>query len=162
MELSQALQDRINVQIKHELYSAYLYLSMAAHCETLNFPGFAHWMRKQSQEEVEHAMKFYGYVHERGGRVVLQALEQPPAEFGSPLELFKAVLEHERKVTALITELYELTLAQKDYAAQIELQWFVKEQVEEERHASDIVAQLEMIGGQANGLIMLDHQLGGR
>ncbi len=162
MELNAVLVNRINAQIKHELYSAYLYLSMSAYCETLNLGGFANWMRKQSAEEVEHAMKFFAYVNDRGGRVVLHAIEQPPVDFGTPLEVFQAVLEHEQKVTALIHELYALAVAEKDYAAQVMLHWFIDEQVEEEKNATDIVAQLEMIGGHANGLLMLDHQLGAR
>ncbi len=160
--LNKKLETRINQQIHHELYSAYLYLSMAAYCEAENLPGFANWMRKQSEEEVEHAMKFFAFVNARGGRVILEAISQPPADFGTPLEVFEAVLAHEQKVTALIHELYALALAENDYATQVELHWFIEEQVEEEENAGAIVEQLRMVGDHKNVLLMLDRQLAGR
>jgi len=107
--LSKTIQGAMNEQIKNELYSAYLYLSMSAYCEAANLPGFAHWMRVQAQEEVGHAMKFYDFICERGGRVVLQAIDQPPVEFQSPLHVFEQTLEHEQKVTAMIHDLYGLS-----------------------------------------------------
>jgi ferritin len=160
--LSKIVQDAMNEQIKNELYSAYLYFSMSAYCDSINLPGFAHWMRVQSQEETGHALKFYGYIYDRGGRVVLQALAQPPVEFGSPLAVFEQVLEHERKVTATINNLCTLAAQEKDYASQALLQWFVTEQVEEEKSASLIVEQLKMIGDSKSALLMLDHHLGER
>ena len=160
--LSKAMQDAINEQIKNELYSAYLYLSMAAYFETGNLPGFAHWMRMQSQEEVAHAIKFFDFVNERGGRVVLQAIDQPPVEFDSPSDVFEKTLEHERKVTALIHHLYEVALKENDYAAQVMLHWFIEEQVEEEDQASQILETLRMVGDKGNALVMLDRQLGSR
>jgi ferritin len=160
--LSQAMQDGINEQIKNELYSAYLYLSMSAYCEANGMPGCAHWMRVQSQEEIEHAMKFFGFVNERGGRVVLYAIDQPPTEFDSPLAIFKETLEHERKVTALIHNLYHLALEEKDYSAQVMLHWFIEEQVEEESSATQILETLEMIGDKGHALVMLDRELGKR
>ena len=160
--LSKSMQDAINEQIKNELYSAYLYLSMSAYCETNSLPGFAHWMRMQSQEEVEHAMKFFDFVNERGGRVVLQAIDQPPLEFESPRAVFEQTLEHERKVTGMIHSLYELALEEKDYAAQILLHWFIDEQVEEESSAAQILDTLEMIGDKGQALVMLDRELGKR
>ena len=160
--LSKSMQDAINEQIKNELYSAYLYLSMSAYCETNSLPGFARWMRAQSQEEVEHAMKFFAFVNERGGRVVLQAIDQPPLEFESPRAVFEQTLEHERKVTGLIHSLYELALEEKDYAAQILLHWFIDEQVEEESSAAQILDTLEMIGDKGQALVMLDRELGKR
>lgn len=160
--LSKAIQDAINEQIKNELYSAYLYLSMAAYFETGNLPGFAHWMRVQSQEEVAHAMKFFDFVNERGGRVVLQAIDQPPVEFDSPSDVFEKTLEHERKVTALIHHLYEVALKENDYAAQVMLHWFIEEQVEEEDQASQILETLRMVGDKGNALVMLDRQMGSR
>jgi ferritin len=160
--LSKAMQDAINEQIKNELYSAYLYLSMAAYFETGNLPGSAHWMRVQSQEEVAHAMKFFDFVNERGGRVVLQAIDQPPVEFDSPSDVFEKTLEHERKVTALIHHLYEVALKENDYAAQVMLHWFIEEQVEEEDQASQILETLRMVGDKGNALVMLDRQLGSR
>ena len=160
--LNEVVQDAINEQIKNELYSAYLYLSMAAHSEAANLPGFAHWMRLQSQEEVSHAMKLFDFVNDRGGRVVLQAIDQPPVEFESPLDVFKKTLEHERKVTALIHRLYELAVKENDYAAQVMLHWFIEEQVEEEKSAEQIVEALKMIGDKPQTLIMLDRELGRR
>jgi ferritin len=160
--LSKVMQDGINEQIKNELYSAYLYLSMSAHFEAANLSGFAHWMRLQSQEEVEHAMKFFDFVNERGGRVVLQAIDQPPVEFGSSLDVFELTLEHERKVTALIHQLYELALEGNDYPTQVMLQWFIEEQVEEEASAEQIVETLKMIGEKTQALLMLDRELGRR
>jgi len=160
--LSKAVQKAINEQIKNELSSAYLYLSMSAHFVAVNLPGFARWMRRQSQEEVSHAMRLYDYLHERGSRAVLQAIDQPPAEFKSPLDVFQQVLEHERKVTGMIHRLYELATKENDYATQVELQWFIEEQVEEEKRASEFVAQLKMIGDQGAALFMLDKELGAR
>ena len=160
--LNKTIQDAMNVQIKNELYSAYLYLSMSAYCESINFAGFAHWMRIQAQEEVEHAMKFYGFIHERGGRVVLQAIDQPPVEFQSPLDVFEKTLEHEQKVTGMIHDLYGLAVQEKDYASQIFLQWFVTEQVEEEDSATQIVETLKMIGDKHQALLMLDRELSRR
>jgi len=152
----------MNEQIKNELYSAYLYLSMSAYCEAANLPGFAHWMRVQAQEEVGHAMKFYDFICERGGRVVLQAIDQPPVEFQSPLHVFEQILEHEQKVTAMIHDLYGLAAQEKDYASQAFLQWFVTEQVEEEGSATQIVETLKMIGDKGQALVMLDRELGKR
>lgn len=160
--LNKTIQDAMNEQIKNELYSAYLYLSMSAYCESINLPGFAHWMRMQEQEEKMHAMKFYDYIHERGGRVVLQAIDQPPAEFQSPLDILEKTLEHEQKVTAMINDLYALAVQEKDYASQIFLQWFVTEQVEEEDSVSQIIETLEMIGDNRHALLMLDRELSAR
>jgi ferritin len=160
--LSKVLEDAINEQINKELYSAYLYLSMAAYCEAASLPGFAHWMRMQAQEEVFHAMKFFDHVNDRGARVVLQAIDQPPTEWTSPLNVFQHVLEHEQMVTGLINQLYALAVKENDYATQMELQWFVTEQVEEEKNAGGVVGQLKMIGDQTTALLMLDSQLATR
>jgi ferritin len=160
--LTEAMQNAINQQIKDELYSAYLYLSMAAYFEANSLPGFASWMRFQSQEEVDHAMKFFDFVNERGGRVKLQAIEQPTFEFESPLAVFQATYEHEQKVTGLIHNLYALAMEENDYAAQVMLHWFIDEQVEEEATASQILDTLERIGDKDQGLIMLDRELGRR
>ena len=160
--LSNAVQDAINEQIKNELYSAYIYLSMAAQFEAENLPGFSGWMRMQSNEEVEHAMKFFDYINERGGRVTLHAIDQPLIEWGSPLEIFETALAHEQKVTAMINNIYEIALAEKDYASQVMLQWFIEEQVEEEQNAGDIVETLKMIDESGSALFILDRQLGAR
>jgi len=119
-------------------------------------------MRLQGQEEVSHALKFFDFVHDRGGRVTLQAIDQPPTDFQSPLEVWQQALEHERKVTAMIEQLYVLAVKEKDYATQNLLQWFVDEQVEEEKNASVVVEQLKMIGDNAPAVLMLDKQLGER
>ncbi len=160
--ISKTLQDAINEQINFELFSAYLYLSMSAHFETQNLSGFANWTRVQYQEETGHAMKLYKYVFERSGAVTLKAIAQPATKFKTPVDVFKEVLKHEQKVTSLINKLYELAVKEKDYAAQIFLQWFANEQVEEEKNATDIINMLEMIGDSPVSLIMADRQLGAR
>ena len=124
--------------------------------------GFANWMRVQAQEEDSHAMKFYNFINERGGRVLLTPIDGPPTEWDSPLATFEAVLEHEQKVTSLINELVELALAEHDHATNIFLQWFVSEQVEEEDSVNDVIQQIKMVGGAEGGLFMLDRELGQR
>jgi ferritin len=160
--LNKKMQDAINDQINKELYSSYLYLSMAAYLEDKNLSGFAHWMRIQEAEEREHAMKFYDFMVERGGRVSLKAIDAPRAEWNSTLELAEEVAAHEALVTASIYALYELALAEKDYPAQIMLQWFISEQVEEEKNAAEIVANLKLIEDRGTAVLMLDHRLAKR
>ncbi|MBN1483464.1 MAG: ferritin [Chloroflexia bacterium] len=160
--MSQQLLDEMNLQINKELYSAYLYLAMAAHADAVNLPGFAHWMKLQAQEEMEHALKFYDFINNRGGRVVLEAIEQPQVEFESPLDMFEQTLEHEQYVTSRIHHLYELAVADKDYASQVFLNWFVEEQVEEEASAGEILETLRMVGEKGQALVMLDRQLASR
>jgi ferritin len=160
--LSQPVQDAINDQIQKELYSAYVYLSMAAYFEAENLTGAAHWMRLQSNEEVEHAMKLFEFLNDRAGRVKLQAIQQPPVEFASPVAVFQEALAHEQKVTKSIHDLYALVVQENDYPTQVMLQWFIDEQVEEEKNAGDIVAQLKRIGDSATALFMLDRQLASR
>ena len=160
--LSKNLEAAINDQIKHELYSAYLYLSMSAHAESNNMPGAAKWLAKQAEEEQEHALKFYGYVHDRGGKVTLQAIAQPPAEFTSLLDIFEQVKEHEALVTSLIHRLYEMSVKENDYASQVMLQWFITEQVEEEKTVREIVAKFHMVADDPASILDLDRELGGR
>ena len=160
--LGKEIQDAMNEQVKNEFYAAYQYLSMAAYCESENLPGFAHWMRTQAQEETQHAMKFYDFILDRNGRVVLQAVEEPVVEFGSPLEVFERALEHEQRVTAMINDLYGLAVRENDYASQTFMQWFVTEQVEEEKNAGDVVETLKMIGDRSEALFLLDRELGRR
>ena len=160
--IGKAMQDAINEQINKELYSSYLYLSMAAYFADKNLPGFASWMRKQEGEEREHAMKLYEFLIERGGRVALKAIAAPEVDWKSALELFKQVAAHEAAVTASIHNLYEVALKEKDYAAQVALQWFINEQVEEEKNAAEIVAQLELVEARGTAIMMLDHRLGKR
>ncbi|MBN1844503.1 MAG: ferritin [Sedimentisphaerales bacterium] len=158
--ISPTMQDAINAQINAEMVSAYLYLAMSAYFEDQNLPGFARWMKAQFQEEMSHADKLYEYLQERGGRVLLQAIAAPPAEFDGPLGTFQATLEHERKVTGLILNLVKLARKENDTATEIFLQWFVTEQVEEEKNAEDIIQQLKMVSGAPGGLFMLNRQLG--
>jgi ferritin len=160
--ISKPVSDSMNNQIMHEFYSAYLYLSMAAHFEADNLPGFAKWMTVQAGEEQVHALKFYQYILDRGGKVALQPIAQPPVKFASPKEIFKLSYEHEQKVTGLIRAIYDVAVAEKDVASQIFLQWFITEQVEEEKNASSILAMLEKIGESTGSLYQLDHQLGKR
>ncbi len=160
--LSASIQDLMNNQIKHELYSAYLYLAMSTYLEAQNYPGAAKWMRSQAGEEVEHAMKFVDHIHDRGGRVTLQAIDQPPSEFGSLCDAFHGALGHEQKVTALIHNIYAQAVQENDYASQSFLTWFVNEQVEEEKSAGDVLTQLERVGDNPAALFMLDSQLGKR
>ncbi len=160
--LSKNLLDEMNNQIMHELYSAYLYLAMSAHFDEANWGGFAGWMGKQAAEEQEHAMKFFEYIHDRGGKVVLQTIEKPPASFGSHLEVFEEVLKHEQKVTARINLLYSIAVKDSDYASQQFLDWFVKEQVEEEKNATQIVEWLKMAGDSTNALFQINGLLARR
>ena len=157
-----AVRDAMNKQINHEFFSSYLYLSMAAHFETEGLPGFAKWMMAQSAEEREHAMKFYEHIYDRGGSVTLEAIPKPPTEFGSPLGVMQQVLEHERKVTALITAIYETALKEKDYPSQVMLQWFIAEQVEEEKSVTDAIDRLQKVGEAPAMLLMVDAHMGAR
>jgi ferritin len=160
--LKNTIQDALNAQMNAEIYSAYLYLSMSAYFESLNLKGFANWMRVQAQEEMMHAMKFYGYIAERGGRVKTAAIEAPPTDWDSPLAVFTHTLKHEQKVTALIHGLVDLAAGEKDHATANFLQWFVGEQVEEEASADGIVQQVKLAGESPHGLLMLDKEYGQR
>lgn len=160
--ISQKMQDAINEQIKNEIYSAYLYLSMSAHFEANNLSGFANWMRVQYGEEMVHALKLYDHMIERGGRIKLLAIPEPQSEWSTSLEVFNQVLEHEQHVTSLIHKLYETALEENDYAAQVMLHWFINEQVEEEKSATDIIGMLKLIDARGTAVLMLDKQLGKR
>ena len=160
--IGKPMQDALNEQINKELFSSYLYLSMAAYFEEKNLSGFGNWMRVQAEEEREHAMKFYDFILETGGKVTLKAIDAPKTEWNSNLEVAEEVAAHEAKVTASIHALYELALKEKDYPAQVMLQWFISEQVEEEKNAAEIVANLKMIEERGTAVLMLDKQLGKR
>ena len=162
MKLSAVLQESFNEQINAELASAYLYLSMAAYFEDENLPGFAHWMRMQNEEETAHAMRFFDYVHDRGGRATLRSITEPPSDFRSPLDVMERTLEHERKVTVLINRMYQVAIEESDYAAQVMLHELINEQVEEEKVAEEIVDHLRIIDGDGSGLLILDARLGER
>ena len=160
--LSKKMFDALNNQVNAEFYAAFIYLSMATHFEDQNLPGFAHWMGEQYKEEVEHAMKIYGYINDRGGRVIIKAIDQPPVDFSSPLDVFQKALEHEVKVTGMINNLMDIAEEKKDRATRVFLHWFIEEQVEEEKNASEIIETLKMIGDKGHALIMLDRQLAQR
>jgi ferritin len=156
------MQKALNGQVNAELYSAYLYLSMAAYFESTNLPGMANWMRVQTQEEQFHAIKLFNYILDRGGKVTLDAIEAPPSDWDCPLGVFKSGLKHEQKVTGLINDLVYLAREEKDNASEIFLQWFVNEQVEEEDNAGTIVGQLELIKDSPEALFMMDKDLAQR
>jgi ferritin len=156
------MQDAMNEQINKELFSSFLYLSMAAYFTDKNLDGFAHWMHLQADEEYEHAMKFYDFILDRGGRVYLKAIDAPATDWKSNLEVAEEVAAHEARVTASIQDLYELASKEKDYAAQVMLQWFITEQVEEEKSAADLVAKLKLIEERGTAVLMLDHRLSKR
>ncbi len=160
--ISTTMQKVINEQINKELFSAYLYLSMAAWFENNNLPGFAKWMHMQAEEEYEHAMKFFGHIADRGGKVELKAIAGPQVDWKSNLEVVEQVLEHEKFVTASINSLYDQSVAEKDYPAQIMLQWFINEQVEEEKNAAELVHLVSVLGKNDTGLVMLDQRLAQR
>jgi ferritin len=162
MEISQKLTDAINDQINFELYSAFIYLSMGTWFEEQNLPGFAHWMEVQYQEEFAHAMRFYRHVTERGGRVILKAIDAPKTEWASPLEVFEDAYNHEKEVTSRIYKIGDIADEEKDRGAMGLLQWFYDEQVEEEDNTSTIRDQLKMIGDSTQGLFMMDRELGQR
>ena len=161
--LGKKMQDLMNNQIQAEIYSANMYLAMSVYCEAQNFKGAGNWLKIQYNEEISHAMKFVNYILERGGEVEIKAIDAPPVKYGSLLKVFEEVLAHEKKVTALIHNLYEVALKEKDYAAQVFLQWFIEEQVEEEANASEILGKLEMVGEKnINGVMYVDKELARR
>jgi len=162
LDLTDALIAEFNAQLTREMHAGYLYLAVSAYMEDQNLPGMANWMRRQAQEEVGHAMRFYHQLVERGARVALGPIETPTAEYASPLAAFEAGLAHEKAVTAHIRGLYEQSLAEKDHASTIFLQWFVTEQVEEEASFNAAIASLEAVGGAKHGLLMLDREMGKR
>lgn len=160
--INQRLEKAINEQINAELYSAYLYLSMGAYFEDQGLAGFANWMRVQFEEEQFHGLKFFDYLAERGGRVMLGAIEKPETNWESPLAVFEEVLSHERHVTSLINNLIDIAIEEKDHAAKSFLNWFIDEQVEEEATAENLLHQLKLVEGDGRGLLMLDKELAAR
>ena len=157
-KMEQALNDHLNA----ELYSSYLYLSMAGVLENMGLPGFANWMRVQTQEENFHAMKFYDHILERGGTVKLATIEAPPRDWSTVMEICEVTMEHEQKVTALINDLVDLALKEKDHASHMFLQWFVTEQVEEEANVDEIIQKLKLTEGDKGALFMMDKDMGAR
>lgn len=160
--ISKKVQQAFNSQLNEELFSSYLYLSMVAHFEAKNLKGFAHWFRIQSQEEYGHALKFFNFILQKGGKVSLTQVATPKTEWNSIAEVFNDTLKHEQKITDLINKLVEVSMEEKDYAAHTFLQWFVTEQVEEEANVEEIIQKIEMIGDNKSGLFLLDNELGSR
>jgi len=160
--IGQKIQDALNAQINLEQYSAQLYLAMSGHCERKSFRGFAHWLRIQAQEENVHAMKLVAFLLDRGGRLDLRVVEAPPTDFGTVTQMFEKILAHEQSNTASINALFERSRAEKDYASEITLQWYVTEQVEEEANVGQILDQLRAVGEQGGGIWYLDSKMGKR
>lgn len=159
---SEKMNQALNDQVKWEMYSSYLYLSMSAYFADLGMTGFASWMRVQAQEEMFHAMRFYDFITERGGRVLLQPIDAPQHTWKNTLEVFEETLKHEQHVTARINNLANLALDERDHATGIFLQWFITEQVEEEDSVRDVIGKLRMINGEGQGVLMLNTELGTR
>ncbi|MEA2055318.1 MAG: ferritin [Candidatus Thermoplasmatota archaeon] len=157
--LSKKIEEALNEQINKEMYSAYLYMSMSAHSTNVGLPGFANWFMVQYHEEMEHAMKIYDYINDQGGRVSLKAIDEPLSTFKDAMDMFQKTLKHEQFITKSINKLVDLAIKEKDHATQIFLQWYVTEQIEEEGNDNDIIAKLKFIGGNGNGLLMLDKDL---
>ena len=160
--LGKKMEKALNAQINAELYSSYLYLSMATHFSAAGLAGCANWMQQQAQEELFHAMKMFAFVNGRGGRVLLDSIGKPPQQWKTTLQVFEDVLAHEQKVTGLINSLVDLAIAEKDHATNNFLQWYVAEQVEEEDNAGNLVNRLKLIGKDPNGLFTLDTELAQR
>ena len=156
------MEKALNEQINKEMYSAYLYMAMSAHSTHRGLPGFANWFMVQYHEEMEHAMKIYDYINDQGGKVHLNAIDEPLSTFKDPMDMFQKTLKHEQFITKSINELVDLAIKEKDHATQIFLQWFVTEQIEEEGNDNDIIAKLELAGAKGNGLFMIDKELGAR
>jgi ferritin len=156
------MQNAVNEQINNELYSSYSYLSMSAYCEYEQFTGCARWMRMQSQEEYVHAMRLYDFLTARNGRVELRPIAAPQIEFQSVAQVFHKAFEQEQAVTGQINSLYELAFKEKAFAALVELEWFIQEQVEEEKTVREIVHKFKLVEGDSAALLDLDRELGAR
>ncbi len=160
--INKKIEEALNKQINEELYSAYLYMSMASHFDAANLQGLGNWMKTQAEEEMAHAYRFYHYINERGGRAKLGAIAAPPVEWASPLKAFQDALEHERHITSCINALMDLAISEKDHATNLMLQWYVNEQVEEEAIAGEIIEKIKLVGDSGQALYLLDKELGVR
>ncbi len=160
--ISKKMNEVFNGQVNAELYSSYLYLSMSTWFSEKSLSGFAGWMRAQAQEELFHSVKIIDYILERGGTVQLDTIEKPEGDWSSPLEVIQETAGHEAKVTGLINDLVDVALEERDHAANIFLQWFVAEQVEEESTVGEVVEKLKMIGGASAGMFHMDMEMGKR
>jgi ferritin len=162
MTIRDSMTDAISLQINEELYSSYLYFSMANYFNSINLPGFAHWMEKQAAEEIGHAMKFHKYLVERNAATKLAEIAKPPFKWESPLAAFEEAYAHEQKISAGIEKLIEQASGEKDHATSVMLQWFITEQVEEESSTLAIVEKLKLAGTSSQGLIFIDRELAQR
>jgi ferritin len=160
--MSKTMQDAFNEQMKQEFYSAYLYLSMSAYCDSVNLPGLSRWMRFQAAEETKHAMKIFDHLLDRSGRIELQQIDRPASSFSSARDAFDQAHKHEQQVTGSINKVYGLAMDERDFASRVFLDWFVQEQVEEEKTSGLLAEQLRMVGDDRPGLLMLDRELGQR
>lgn len=160
--ISEKMQEALNEQVNKEFYSAYMYLAMSAYCDTMGLPGFSRWMRMQYEEESLHVTKMFDYILDQGGQIHLKVIDEPPKEYGTPLDVFETTLKHEQYVTSLIHKLMGLAIEERDYATQTFLQWYITEQVEEESNVNDVLAPLRMVGEDKGGLMMIDQQLAQR
>lgn len=160
--LTKSVEAALNEQMATEFHAAHVYLSMAAYLESESMIGFAKWMRMQHEEELVHAKRLFDFILNNGGRVRLQGIAEPPSEFQSPLQIMQQSLANERKVTVSINKLYALAVKENDYPTQVEMQWFINEQSEEERTVGDNVARLKLAGDNGAALLMLDAELGAR
>ncbi len=160
--LNDKVQQALNNQVNEEFFSAYLYLAMAGKSDQLGLPGFTNWFKLQYQEELAHAERFVNYIMERGGEVQLGAIAKPEAGDASPLQFFEKALEHERHITQCIFQLKDLARNESDHATDVFLEWFVKEQVEEEASTQEVVDQLKLVDGNPNGLFLIDRELAAR
>ena len=158
MQLDSSLAELLNAQVNNELQASYSYLAMSAWLETTAFPGFTQWMALQSQEETAHAMKFYSYLNDRDSRVTLLAIEKPKTEFASVLEIFHSSLAQEQVVTGQIHALYDAAEQAKDHETKNFLNWFLDEQVEEEKTLRDMIDRLELVGDDPIGLLKMDEE----
>ena len=158
--INEKIESALNKQVNAEMYSSYLYLSMASYFQSINLEGAANWMKIQALEEMYHGMKIHGYLEERGGRFIAEAIDKPAGDWDSPLAAFEAVYQHEQKVTGLINDLLNLAIELKDHASNGFLQWFISEQVEEEATADGIVQKIKLAGPQGSGMFMIDRELG--
>lgn len=160
--LKDSILTKLNEQVQHEAYSAYLYYSMVSYFDTVNLKGFANWMLIQAQEEITHMHRIFSYIHDKGASVSLGGIDQPPASWESPVECIGETLTHEQFISEKINECVTLALSENDHSTNTMLQWFVAEQVEEEANADDLLQKLIMIGDNSSGLFLLDSELGQR
>lgn len=157
--LTKKLQEAINDQINKEFFSEYFYLSMSAYLESIEMEGFANYFNVQAQEEHFHAMKMFNFVHDKGGRVILQSLDKPESEFKSVLNTIEEALKHERYITKSINDLMDVAIKENDHSVKSFLEWYVDEQVEEESTMSKLIAKLKLINGEGLGLLTIDNEL---